>query len=93
MLIDGVFGVKKAFNLTDRERNFDEVFRSIVAELGSINATVEEPLMYEVQGIISGFDELIDLFVGEVLAIARMGGRRDCSSRNHRSAVFTDQRQ
>ena len=56
MLIDRVFGIEKAFNFTDRQRNFDEVFRSVVAELGSINATVEKPIMNRFQGVISRLD-------------------------------------
>ena len=56
MLIDRVFSIEKALNLTDRQRNFDEVFRSVVAELSSINATVEKPVMNEFQGVISRLD-------------------------------------
>lgn len=56
MLIDGVFGIKKAFNFTDRQRNFDEVFCSVVAELGSINTTIEKPVMNQIQGVIGWFD-------------------------------------
>lgn len=45
MLVDRILGIKKALNLTDRQRDFDEVFRSIVAELGAINAIVEKPIV------------------------------------------------
>ena len=56
MLIDRVFGIEKAFNFTDRQRDFDEVFRSVVAELGSIDATVEKPVVNQFQGVIGRLD-------------------------------------
>ena len=56
MLIDRVLGIKEAFNFTDRQRNFDEVFRSVVAELGSINAAVEKPVVDKFQGVLGRLD-------------------------------------
>ena len=77
MLIDRVLGIKKAFNFTDGQRNFDKVFRSIVAKLGSINAAVEKPVVNKFRGLFGRLNQLINLFISEMLAIARVGGRRD----------------
>ncbi len=45
VFIDRVFGIKKAFNFADRQRNLDKIFRAVVTELSSIDATVKQPIV------------------------------------------------
>ena len=79
MLPGGVFGVEELLNAGNGEADGEEVTGLGVGDVVEFDAIVEEPVMYEVEGLFGGLGEVVDLFIGEMLAVAVVVGIRDCA--------------
>lgn len=71
MFVGVVLGIEKALNLVDGESDRDPIPGSAVSR-GS-DAIVLQPFVDEIQGFVAGLDKVLDVLLGEVLAIARVG--------------------
>lgn len=72
---------KHAFCLLDGDRHGDPLATAGAVDGGSVDAVVGEPLVYNVYGFWVRRDERSNLLLGEMLAVAMMGGVRDLVKR------------
>ena len=70
MLEDRVLGIKEAFGIFYGDVDIDPVFGGAVVKL--VHAIGDQPLMDEVQAFLRWLDQLVNLLLAEMLAIALM---------------------